>query len=102
VTDLRAWAKRLNDTSLRQIAALREPSRPAGWPLAGMFAMGLLVGAIGSYSITQRAQIKRLVTRALMSADEGSGEPEGVSDTKSVTVTSHRSNHRRKAAAEVR
>jgi hypothetical protein len=67
-----------------------------------MFAMGLLAGAIGSYAITQRAQIKRLVTRAFISADEGSGEPEGVSDTKSADVTSHRLNHRRKAAVEVR
>lgn len=102
MTDLRAWAKKWNDASLRQIASLREPSRPSGWPLAGMFAMGLLAGVIGSYAITQRAQIKRLVTRALISADVGSGEPEGASDIKSVTVTSHRSNHRRKAAAEVR
>jgi len=67
-----------------------------------MFAIGLIAGVIGSYAMTQRAQIKRLVTRALISADKGSGEPEGVSGTKSVAVTSHRSNHRRKAEAEVR
>jgi hypothetical protein len=102
VTDLRSWAKRWNDASMRQIATLREPSRPHGWPLAGMFAIGLAAGVIGSYTLSQRVQIKRLVTRAVMARDESFDQGEGAVGTKPLSVTSNRSNHRRKAAAEVR
>jgi hypothetical protein len=66
-----------------------------------MLAMGLVVGAIGSYAFTQRSQITRLARRALMAKDEMLGEFGGVEVTKPVAVTSHRSNHRRKAVAEV-
>ena len=102
MTDLRSWAKRWNDASLRQIATLREPSRPGGWPLVGMFAIGLVAGAIGSYAVTQRAQIRRLATLAFMAKARTLDESERVAVTKPVSVTSHRSNHRRKAGAEVR
>ena len=101
MTDLRAWAKRWNDASLRQIATLREPSPSRRWPLLGMFAIGLVAGAIGSYAVTQRSQIKRLARRALMARREVVGEFGEVESAKPVSTTAHRSNHRRKAAVEV-
>jgi len=101
VTDLRSWAKRWNDASLRQIATLREPSPPSRWPLLGMFATGLVAGAIGSYAVTQRSQIKRFVRRALIARRRVIDEFGGVKVAKPVSVTSHSSNHRRKAVAEV-
>jgi hypothetical protein len=66
-----------------------------------MFAMGLVAGAIGSYAVTQRSQIKLFARRALNLRREVLGEFGGVEATKPVSVTSHRSNHRRKAAVEV-
>ena len=101
MTNLRSWAKRWNDASLRQIAILREPSPPSRWPLVGMFAIGLAAGAIGSYAVTQRSQIKRFVRRALIARREVLAELAGVEAAKPISVTSHRSNHRRKAAVEV-
>ena len=101
MTDLRSWAKRWNDASRRRIAILREPSPPGRWPFLGMFAMGLVAGAIGSYAVTQRSQIKRLVRRALSARRQAMGEFGGVELAEPVSVTTHRSNHRRKAAVEV-
>jgi predicted hotdog family 3-hydroxylacyl-ACP dehydratase len=101
VTNLRSWAKRWNDASLRQIAIVREPSPSRRWPLVGMFAIGLVAGAIGSYAVAQRSQVKHLVRRALLARREVLGEFGGVEAAKPVSVTSHRSNHRRKAAVEV-
>jgi hypothetical protein len=66
-----------------------------------MFATGLVAGVIGSYAITQRLQIKHLVRRAHMARREVLGEFGGVETAKPVSVTSQRSNHRRKAAVEV-
>jgi hypothetical protein len=66
-----------------------------------MFAIGLMLGAIGSYAVTQRSQIKHLTRRAFMARDEVLGEFGGVEVADPVSITSHRSNHRRKAAAEV-
>ena len=101
MTDLRSWAKRRNDASVRQIAALREPSPSRRWPLLRMFAIGLVAGAIGSYAVTQRSQIERLARRARIARREVLGELAGVDAAKPISVTSHRSNHRRKAAVEV-
>ena len=101
MTDLRSWAKRWSDASLRQIATLREPSPSRRWPLLGMFAIGLVAGAIGSYAVTQRLQIKRLARRALMARREVLGEFGGVEAGEPVSSSSRRSNHRRKAAVEV-
>ncbi len=101
MTDVRSWAKRWNEASLRQIATLREPPRSRRWPLLGMFAIGLVAGAIGSYAVTQRSQITSLARRALVARRDVLGEFGGVEVAKPVSVTSHRSNHRRKAAAEV-
>jgi hypothetical protein len=83
------------------MAILREPSPPSRWPLLGMFAIGLVAGAIGSYAVTQRSQIKLFARRALNVRREVLGKFGGVEAAKPVSVTSHRSNHRRKAAVEV-
>jgi len=101
VNDLKSLAKRWNNASVRQFATVPELSESHRWPMFGMFAIGLLAGAIGSYAVTQRSQIKRLATRALMEREEMLGELGGVEVAKRVSVTSHRSNHRRKATAEV-
>ena len=103
MTDLRSWAKRWNDASLRQIVAL--PERPSRrWPLVGTFAIGMLLGAIGTYVVTQRSQIGRIGRRALSLRKDllgELGEVGRIEAAKPVSVTSHRSNHRRKAASEV-
>jgi hypothetical protein len=100
VTDVRAWAKRWNDASRRQIATLREPPPSRRWPLVGMFAVGLVAGAIGYYAVTQRSQIKQLARRAVIARDDLLGDLRGVTAARPVAVTSRRSNHRRKAAVE--
>jgi len=102
VTDLRAWANRLSDASLRQLANLREPQPSRRWPLLGMFALGLVAGAIGSYAVTQRSQFKRLAELAFRMKDEALDESGEVEETKPVSVTTHRLNHRRKAVVEVK
>jgi hypothetical protein len=101
VTNLRSLAKRWNDASLRQIAVLREPPRASRWPLVGMFAIGLVAGALGSYAVAQRSQIESIARRALATGRARLGEFGGVEVANPVSVTSHRSNHRRKAAVEV-
>lgn len=101
MTDLRSWAKRWNDASLRQLATLREPKSSRRWPLLSMFAIGLVAGAIGSYAVTQRSQIKRFAIRTLSVRDDVLDEFGGVERREPASVTSRRSNHRRKAAVEV-
>lgn len=101
MNNLRSWLMRWNDTSLRQIANLREPSSPRRWPLIGMFAIGLVAGAIGSYAVSQRSQIQRLARRALMARREVLGEFGGAEVAEPVSATAQRSNHRRKVAVEV-
>jgi len=63
-----------------------------------MFALGLVAGAIGSYAARQRSHIKRFAVRTLSVRDEVPDEFGGV---ELVKPKSYRSNHRRKAAAEV-
>lgn len=101
MTDLRSLAKRWNEASRRHVAILREPSPPSRWPLLGMFAIGVVAGAIGSYAVTQRSQINRLARRALVARRQVLDEFGGVEVAKPVSVTSHRSNHRPKAVVEV-
>lgn len=101
MTDLRSWAKRWNDASLRQIAALREPSPSRRWPLLGAFSVGLVAGAIGSYAISHRSQIAHLARRAVTARRELLSEFGKVEVAKPISVTSDISNHRRKAVAEV-
>jgi hypothetical protein len=66
-----------------------------------MFAIGLVAGAICSYAVTQRSQIKLLARRALIARRQVLDELGAVEAAKPVSVASHRSNHRRKAAVEV-
>lgn len=101
MTDLRSWAKRWNDASLRQIATLRQPAPSRRWPLLGVFAAGLVAGAIGSYAISQRSQIRRLAARAGNVRRELLSELDRVEVATPVGVKSDISNHRRKAALEV-
>lgn len=101
MTNLRSLAKKWNDASLRQIATFREPSPPRRWPLLGAFTVGLVAGAVTSYAIGQRSQIKRLARRAVMARREQLSEFGGVEVAKPVSVKSDISNHRREAVAEV-
>jgi hypothetical protein len=80
---------------------LRQPSPPSRWPFLGIFAMGLVAGVIGSYAVTQRSQIERFVRSALSARRQVMGEFGGAELARPVSVTTHRSNHRRKAAVEV-
>ncbi len=98
--DLASWAKRWNDASLKQLAAIREP-KPRRWPLVGMFAIGLAAGVIGAYAVTQRSQIKRLASNALTGRNETSNEFETLDLEERAPVRAQRVNHRRKAALEV-
>ncbi len=66
-----------------------------------MFAIGFFAGTIGTYAVTQRSQIKRFAMRTLNVRHEMPDESGGSEFAGPVSVTSHRSNHRRKAAVEV-
>jgi hypothetical protein len=99
--DLRSWGRHWNDAALERIAATLPRSAPSRtWPLLGMLALGLVAGAaIGGYAVTQRSQMKRLSDYAHRMGDELAGS-DNVDDNP-VAVTTHRSNHRRKATSEV-
>ena len=97
--DLRSWAKRWNDASLRQIVSLPSHSSRRGMWLAGGIAIGMVAGALGVYAVTQRIRIAHLVRRARISGHEAPRELDGIEEP--ISVTSHHSNHRRKAVAEV-
>ena len=101
--DITSWPKKWNDASLRQIATLPEFSRSRPWPMLGMMAVGLAAGvAIGGYVASRKSsQMKRLATYAHRMGDEleAMGSVETVRPA--ADVSSSRSNHRRKAAAEV-
>jgi len=99
--DLRSWRNRWNEATLPQIPMLPGESPSRAWPLLGMLTLGLVAGAaLGGYAVFQRSQMKRLSTYAHRVGDElaemGKPEVEPV-----AVVTTHRSNHRRKAASEV-
>src|ERR1700720_4216068 len=98
--DFRSWPKKWNDASLRQIARLPENSSSRAWPLLGMLALGLVAGAaIGGYAVMQRAHIRRLSDYAHRMGDElGASD---MDDDNPVAVTTHRTNHHRKATSEV-
>ena len=95
--DLRSWPKKWNDASLRQIATLPEDSS-GGWSLLGMFAVGVVAGALGSYAMTQRSRIRRLALRAMDGMDDELSQVVA----KPASVSASSSNHRRKATAKVR
>jgi hypothetical protein len=98
--DVRSWPKKWNDASLRQFATLPEFSpSPRPWPMLGMLALGLVAGvAIGGYTASQRSHMKRL---AGYTHRMGDGLAEMSTDEVGRPPAATRSNHRRKAAAEV-
>jgi hypothetical protein len=93
--------KHWNDAAMERIAnALPRSSPSRTWPLLGMLALGLVAGAaIGGYAVSQRSHMKRLSDYANRMGDELSS-PDNDEDNP-VAVTTHRSNHRRKATSEV-
>jgi len=101
--DLRSWGKRWNEGALERIAASvprREQSRP--WPLLGMLAVGLVVGAtLGGYAVSQRAQMRRLAAYARRMGDELSAIGKDEPIKPAAAARSPRSNHSRKATVEV-
>lgn len=98
---LHSLAKTLNAAAVRRLGNLREPSRSRRWPLLGMFAIGLIAGAIGSFAVTQRSELKRLAELAFRMKGGSVDESAEVKDANPVVVTARRSNHRRKRVAEV-
>jgi hypothetical protein len=113
--ELRSWGRHWNDAAQERIAATRHwndaaleriaealPRRSSSrkWPLLGMLALGLVAGAaIGGYAMTQRSRMRRLSDHAHHVGDEVADS--GNDDDNPVAVTTHRSNHRRKATSEV-
>lgn len=98
---LRTLAKTLNAAALRRLGNVREPSRSRRWPLLGMFAIGLVAGAIGSFAVTRRSELKRLAELAFRMKHRVVDEPAEVEEAKPVLVAPRRSNHRRKRVAEI-
>ncbi|GAC1638579.1 MAG: hypothetical protein NVS9B11_03080 [Candidatus Dormibacteraceae bacterium] len=104
--DLRSWPKkwndassRWNDASLRQFATLPEYPTSRPWPLFGMLALGLAAGVvIGGYTVSQRSHMRRLSGYAHRMGDELA---DMATDEAERPVPATRSNHRRKATAEV-
>jgi hypothetical protein len=99
--DLRSWPKKWNDAGLRQIVTLPEDSPSSPWPMLGMFAVGLVAGAVlGGYAASQRSHMRRLAMHVHRMGDELAAM--GSEAVKPVAVApSTRSNHRRKATSEV-
>jgi hypothetical protein len=99
--DLKSWGRHWNEAAMDRIAdALPRSSRSRTWPLLGMLALGLVAGAaIGGYAVSQRSHMKRLSDYAHRMGDEISGTDSD--EDNPVAVTTHRSNHRRKATSEV-
>jgi len=98
MTDFRSWPKKWNDTSLSDLVVLPEFKQSSGqWPMFGVLALGLVIGAaIGGFAVSQRTQMKRLAKHAKRMSDELADMADG-DEAKPAT----RSNHRRKATAEV-
>ena len=98
--DQASWPKGWPAPSLDRLVTVRENPSSRRWSLLGMFAIGMATGAIAFYAVSQRSEIKRLAGRALNLGDGLT--PFGEVDVaKSVSVTSSRRNHRRKAESEV-
>jgi hypothetical protein len=99
--DLKSWGRHWNDAAMERISNALPRSAPSRtWPLLGMLALGLVAGAaIGGYAVSQRSHMKRLSDYAHRMGDELTGTDRD--DDSPVAVTTHRSNHRRKATSEV-
>ena len=96
-----SWPRDWNRAAMRRIAAL-EPKAPSRtWPLLGMLALGLLAGAaLGGYAASHRSQIKRFAVYTGRMRDDLAGKAEPAHNPVRVG-NAQRSNHRRKATAEV-
>ena len=103
--DLRSWPKKWNDAGRRQLVTLPEDATSSPWPMLGMLAIGLVVGAaVGGYAASQRSQMARLAGYAHSMGDElaAMGGVEKMNqEIMPSAVTSNRSNHGRKAASAV-
>jgi hypothetical protein len=99
--DLKSWGRQWNDAAMERIAGALPRSSPSRtWPMLGMLALGLVAGAaIGGYAVSQRSHMKRLSDYTHRLGDELSSSDRD--DDNPVAVTTHRSNHRRKATSEV-
>jgi hypothetical protein len=99
--DLKSWGRQWNDAAMERIAGALPRSSPSRtWPMLGMLALGLVAGAaIGGYAVSQRSHMKRLSDYTHRLGDELSSSDSD--DDNPVAVTTHRSNHRRKATSEV-
>jgi hypothetical protein len=98
--DLRSVGRHWNEAAMERIAnALPRSSPSRTWPLLGMLALGLVAGAaIGGYAVSQRSHMKRLSEYAHGMGNEFAPDTD---QDDPVAVTTHRSNHRRKATSEV-
>ena len=66
-----------------------------------MLVIGIVAGTIASLAVTRRSQIKRFARWFFNGTPKAFDESGGVEAANPVSVTSHRSNHRRKAESEV-
>jgi len=103
LADLKSLGKHWNDAALERIAAALPRSSPSRtWPLLGMLALGLVAGAaLGGYAVSQRSHMKRLSDYAHRMGDQIGNSDPFEEDEPEPVVTTHRSNHRRKATSEV-
>jgi len=101
--DLRSWGRHWNDAAMDRIAEALPRSPPSRtWPLLGMLALGLVAGAaLGGYAVSQRSHMKRLSDYAHRMRDQLANSETFDEDEAAPVVTTHRSNHRRKATSEV-
>ncbi len=90
-----SWPKQLNEDSIRDLVSLPRRSR-SSWPLVGMFAIGVVAGAVACYAVAQRSEIKRLF--------EMGYEPDGFAaiEEQRTSPSYPSANHRRKATSEVK
>ena len=101
--DLKSWGRHWNASAMERIAEALPRRSPSGtWPLLGMLALGLVAGAaLGGYAVSQRSHMKRLSDYAHRMGDQLANSETLDEDEPAPVVTTHRSNHRRKATSEV-
>jgi hypothetical protein len=100
--DLRSWPKKWNDSSLGDFAILPENAPSRRWPMLGMLAIGLVLGAaLGVFAASQRWQMERLARHSDGMSDELTAMDRAEQPKPAAEVTYPRSNHRRKATSEV-
>jgi len=91
---------RWSDSSLKQIANMAPRPSRSRWPLVGMFTAGVLVGALGAYTLNRWSNTREAIGDGYETLDEFVE----VEASEPASFTSHRpnrSNNRRKAEVEV-